>query len=74
MFKNQLKLLNSAKTNLIDANQKLKNFLNTEINRAAAELAQQAAGRKAWVAGSIGPTGVSLHGPAQTSRQAQGAA
>ena len=30
----------------------------SEINRAAAELAQQAAGRQAWVAGSIGPTGL----------------
>ncbi len=29
-----------------------------EINRAAAELAQEAAGRRAWVAGAIGPTGL----------------
>lgn len=38
-----------------------------EINRVAAELTQQAAGRKAWVAGSIGPTGLgtaSFLGPA----------
>ncbi|HEX9641519.1 MAG TPA: bifunctional homocysteine S-methyltransferase/methylenetetrahydrofolate reductase [Candidatus Krumholzibacteria bacterium] len=29
-----------------------------EINRAAAEIAREAAGRGAWVAGSVGPTGL----------------
>lgn len=31
----------------------------TEINRAAAGLAKQAAGARAWVAGSVGPLGIS---------------
>ena len=31
------------------------------LNRVAAELARQVAGEKAWVAGSVGPTGAQLH-------------